>query len=186
MMDTVRELSRRLQLAELIISNFVPDSARASIEQRAQWDDETEEWRLPRLNLAGNHVAHAQANQHARRATTLHAKVAAIVSKEERFRRENVLALGLEEGDRTTQGYDQLGAAAREALDAALGSAAGDDLSLDAGEALPFLSYSKKSGGRKKGAKGMDEAQRTDDYEDVLHFSGKGEDPYPRSRGLVR
>ena len=48
MLDTIRALNRQLKLKSLMLSNFVPLDGAALIERRAVWNDEKEDWDLPR------------------------------------------------------------------------------------------------------------------------------------------
>lgn len=54
MLDTIRELTRQLKLKSLVISNFIPMEDLNLINRRATWDEEADDWVLPRPELCGN------------------------------------------------------------------------------------------------------------------------------------
>ena len=44
MLDTIRELTRQLQLKQTVLSKFVPPDRLAALEKRAVWEEEEGEW----------------------------------------------------------------------------------------------------------------------------------------------
>ena len=50
---TIRQLEKDIKLKEKILTGYIPDDYLARIEQKAVWDEETEELTIPNLNLAG-------------------------------------------------------------------------------------------------------------------------------------
>lgn len=55
-LDTVRELSRQLKLRQLIMTSYIPLEQLSKIERCSEWDEATEQWRINRLQYAGNKV----------------------------------------------------------------------------------------------------------------------------------
>ncbi|GKT32784.1 Kinesin-like protein like protein [Aduncisulcus paluster] len=47
-------LSQQLKLRALIIDSFIPPEITGLIKSRAQWDDDSQQWFIPHLNLVGN------------------------------------------------------------------------------------------------------------------------------------
>lgn len=56
LLDTIRELSKQLKMKMLIINSFVPPEEITRIERRADWDEETGEWKIQGIQLAGNNM----------------------------------------------------------------------------------------------------------------------------------
>jgi kinesin family member 3B len=117
MLDSIRELSRQLKLKMLIIDSFIPPEEVKRIERRAEYDPERDEWRVRALELAGNNVRHAavrpgsafrdgSANQGGRPMSEYARVAAAQGDSNPRFRTDNVIAVQMEQPDRTTQNYD--------------------------------------------------------------------------------
>mmetsp|Transcript_31643 Transcript_31643/g.79041 ORF Transcript_31643/g.79041 Transcript_31643/m.79041 type:complete len:742 (-) Transcript_31643:192-2417(-) len=156
MLETVRELTRQLKLKAAVIESFVPPEEQAKIECRAEWDEESEEWRIARVELAGNSMAggRQQASRHGRRPVSVHAKIANIVNgTNSRYKGENVLSLELEMPERTTQDYEDVLAIGpiKQAIDAALDDS--EELSLEGAQNLPsvYFSYDADGTGKKSG-----------------------------------
>jgi len=55
-LDTIRELSRQLKLRQLIMTSYIPLEQLSKIERCSEWDEATEQWRINRLQYAGNKV----------------------------------------------------------------------------------------------------------------------------------
>lgn len=53
-LDTIRELSRQLKLKQLVMSSFIPLDQLSKIERCSEWDEQNEQWRISRLQYAGN------------------------------------------------------------------------------------------------------------------------------------
>ena len=54
LMDRIRELTREIRLKHLIIDQFIPAFEYMRIEQRSQWDEETNDWHIPNVEYTGN------------------------------------------------------------------------------------------------------------------------------------
>ena len=50
LMEAIREADKNLKLLALIMTHFVPPEERKKIENRSQWDDDTNEWRVVQVN----------------------------------------------------------------------------------------------------------------------------------------
>lgn len=56
LVDTIRVLSQQLKLNNLVLDNFVPLEEQKFIEDLAHWNEDAEEWMVPRPELTGNYV----------------------------------------------------------------------------------------------------------------------------------
>ncbi|KAJ3114015.1 Kinesin-like protein kif3a [Phlyctochytrium bullatum] len=56
LLDTVRELTVELKLKMLIINSFVPEDELQALEERADYDEAAEKWRIPYIAHAGNNI----------------------------------------------------------------------------------------------------------------------------------
>jgi len=54
MLETIRDLGKEVKLVVLTIENFVPKDHYQQIEQRAQYEESTDEWVINNIELAGN------------------------------------------------------------------------------------------------------------------------------------
>lgn len=51
--DTIKDLNRELKLKQLIIDHFIPQDSLSALEGKAIFDETSEEYILPRLDIAG-------------------------------------------------------------------------------------------------------------------------------------
>eukprot|EP00735_Rhodelphis_limneticus_P011034 TRINITY_DN4082_c0_g1::TRINITY_DN4082_c0_g1_i1::g.11857::m.11857 TRINITY_DN4082_c0_g1::TRINITY_DN4082_c0_g1_i1::g.11857 ORF type:complete len:795 (+),score=255.95,sp/P46871/KRP95_STRPU/50.96/0.0,Kinesin/PF00225.18/3.6e-119,Kinesin/PF00225.18/3.8e+03,Kinesin/PF00225.18/3.3e+03,PIF1/PF05970.9/0.082,PIF1/PF05970.9/6.8e+03 TRINITY_DN4082_c0_g1_i1:33-2387(+) len=151
MLETIRELTVQLKLKNVILDHFVPADELLKIERRAQWNDEAEEWLIARLHLAGNNLRSKRpvSNVHMRRPTTEYARYAAQMdSANPRFKQENIINMGLDVPERTTQDYEgpSMNPHVQAVLDAAFREE--EDMTFAASENLPnvYLSYTDQPG----------------------------------------
>jgi hypothetical protein len=128
LLETIRELTRHIQLKDFILDNFVPREETEKVENRAYWDEEQDAWLLHptdyrTLNLAIRRPGSAKA--HLRRPTSDFALAHAMQGSDggPRFRCENILELELDMPERTTQDYQD--ATAQQAGSFADGAGAG-------------------------------------------------------------
>ncbi|KAI8850797.1 P-loop containing nucleoside triphosphate hydrolase protein [Chytridium lagenaria] len=56
LLDTVRELTIELKLKMLIINSFVPEDELQALEERGDYDEAAEKWRVPYVAHAGNNI----------------------------------------------------------------------------------------------------------------------------------
>eukprot|EP00913_Durusdinium_trenchii_P014260 g13378.t1 len=56
MLDTIRDLRKEVKLVCLTIENFIPMEQYQQIEQRAHFDESSDEWVISNIDLAGNRV----------------------------------------------------------------------------------------------------------------------------------
>ena len=105
MLNNIRALDRQLKLKSLILSNFVPQDAVESIERRATWNDESENWELPRLEIAGNMIRPKRPVSAGglNRPETQFARNRRAYDTSARYRSENILATELDPAERTTE-----------------------------------------------------------------------------------
>ena len=115
LLETIRELTRHIQLKDFILDNFVPRTEVDKVENRAYWEEQEDAWLLhapdySHLNLAIKRPGSAKANL--RRPTTDFALAHAMEGAEggPRFRCENILELALDMPERTTQDYQDANA----------------------------------------------------------------------------
>ena len=209
---TVRELTRQLQLQNLVIESFVPPEEVELLEGRAVWDDDGgEEWRLlPRSDtrdpvLNKRPVSHPALLRPMSMLTRERARDPQNANNP-RYRADNVLTFDLDMPERTTADYEtDVNPSVRAALTAALQD--DEQLELDTEENLPTMGPEAGRGGwipgqqpaagggaapkkkvRKKKAVGA-----ADDLDSalgsLLGLDGAeqqpAEDLVPKSRGLV-
>jgi hypothetical protein len=55
-LDTIRELDKQYKLKMLMIHSYIPASELTRIEKRATWDEETGDWKIKNIHLAGNNM----------------------------------------------------------------------------------------------------------------------------------
>ena len=118
LLETIRELTRHIQLKDFILDNFVPREETEKVENRAYWDEEADHWLLhptdyQQLNYGIKRPGSAKANL--RRPTSDFALASSMRQFDPssgsagdggpRFRAENILELELDMPIRTTQDY---------------------------------------------------------------------------------
>lgn len=110
LLETIRELTRHIQLKDFILDNFVPREETDKVENRAYWHEEQDAWLLhptdyAHLNQAIKRPGSAKAGL--RRPTSDFALAHGMEGAEggPRFRCENILELQLDHPERTTQDY---------------------------------------------------------------------------------
>ena len=111
--EELRFLRAQLKLKQLLLDNFVPEEEQARLEARAKWDEETEDWVLGRLELAGNRqrmrrppstLTPAYASLYAAlpmpvaRPVAQHTLAKAQMDSDPRFRADNIATMDLEWG----------------------------------------------------------------------------------------
>jgi hypothetical protein len=109
LLDSIRDLSKQLRLKMLIIANFIPPEEVVKIERRAEFDHNTDEWRLNKLQLAGNNqvAKRPPSASGARRPTSKYAMMASSMGDDNpRYRGDNVLNLDLDVPASTTADYE--------------------------------------------------------------------------------
>jgi len=143
LLHTVRELTRQVQLQNLVIESFVPPDEVAKLERRAVWDEDgSEQWRLLSLSEGRTKEEEERPKAHPtllRPTSFLAREVAAdLTNNEPRFRGINVLSFDLDMPERTTADYE---AGVNPNVRAALSAALKDDEQLEvaAEENLPSM-----------------------------------------------
>jgi kinesin family protein 3/17 len=143
LLQTVRELTRQVQLQNMVIDAFVPNEEVKKLEMRAVWDDSgTEQWRLKPLSEARDDAASQRPKSHPtllRPTSFLSRKMAAdLTNNDPRYRALNVLSFDLDMPERTTADYEgDINPNVRQALTAALKD--DEQLEVDAEENLPTM-----------------------------------------------
>ena len=139
----MRELTRQVQLQNMVIDAFVPNEEVKKLEMRAVWDDSgTEQWRLKPLSEARDDAASQRPKSHPtllRPTSFLSRKMAAdLTNNDPRYRALNVLSFDLDMPERTTADYEgDINPNVRQALTAALKD--DEQLEVDAEENLPTM-----------------------------------------------
>jgi len=144
LLHTVRELTRQVQLQNLVIESFVPPEEVAKLERRAVWDEDgSEQWRLLPLSEGRRTEEEVRPRSHPsllRPTCVLSREMAAdLTNNEPRFRSVNVLSFDLDMPERTTADYESAGV--NPNVRAALTAALKDDEQLEvaAAENLPSM-----------------------------------------------
>ncbi|GBG25574.1 Kinesin-like protein KIF3B [Hondaea fermentalgiana] len=123
MLHTIRELTRQVKLKELVIEHFIPTDEADKLNARAQWDEKQDQWKISRIEFAGNQLRPTRplSNMRSRRPETDYANHRKQYDDNPRYRSENVATLDLEMTERLTADYD--GAAMNQRVQAALTAA---------------------------------------------------------------
>jgi len=123
MLDTTRELDKQSKLLAMMLDLFVPKEERDRLEARAIWDEETGEWSLHRLELAGNRMRvrrppstlspayaalYAALPMPQARPVAQHTLLRAQTDSDPRFRADNIASLDLEWGAFSAPPADKL------------------------------------------------------------------------------
>ncbi len=123
MLDTARELDKQNKLLRLLLENFVPKEERDRLEARASWDEESGEWALHRLELAGNRMRlrrppstlspsyaalYAALPMPQARPVAQHTLLRAQTDSDPRFRADNIASMDLEWGAFSAPPADKL------------------------------------------------------------------------------
>ena len=96
MVDTIRVLTRQLKLKSLSASQFIPAEELDFLEKRAVWNEEDDEFSLPKLELSGNFLrSKAKKTELARMGKSA-------------YRQEEIVNLDIELPEKTTEEYDGL------------------------------------------------------------------------------
>jgi len=112
LLETIRELTRQIELKKIIIENFVPFAVGSKMESRAFWDEDKEQWLLEEIDPKTEHAMFPQPGSgkpNQPRPISEFARIkAALGDQNPRFKSENIIQLELDMPDRTTQDYEDL------------------------------------------------------------------------------
>jgi kinesin family protein 3/17 len=106
LLETIRELTRHLQLRDAMLEHLVPPAERAKTAERAFWDDGREEWVLAELDFSQLALLRrpGPCRPEAGRPTSEYARRRALVGDNTaRTRRAHIARLGLDAHERTTE-----------------------------------------------------------------------------------
>ncbi|XP_072097804.1 kinesin-like protein KIF3B isoform X3 [Mobula birostris] len=177
--QTQNELTRELKLKHLVIENFIPLEEKNKIMNRANFDEEEDQWKTqPITRTEGNQqmMKRPVSAIGYKRPLSSYAKMALISRSDPRYRAENILLLELDMPSRTTRDYEgpAIAPKVQAALEAALQDE--DEIQVDASTFDPLKSGSgrKSKSSRPKTGKKMGPPS-----------PGSGTQLYPQSRGLV-
>jgi hypothetical protein len=143
MVDTIRELSRQLKLKVQVIENFVPQDEAQVTESKAIWEEENDNWTLPRNEQSGNKIQYSRpiSGSSYRRPETEYARTRKKYDSSIRFKVDNVVEMELDTAEKTTEDYDgtTMSSRVQNALNAAL-DCDPNDLT-NGGVHNPYLNY---------------------------------------------
>lgn len=174
--QTQDELMRELKLKVLIIDNFIPPEEKTKIIQRAEFDEEGDQWMLRPLAKTEGPQQMAKRPVSAvgnRRPVTDYAKMAAQMGGNPRYKAENVLQVELDMPNRTTRDYEGPTVAPR--VQAALDAALQDEEDLDL-EIQPSV-FGNRTKGKVKKEKVKSKPK--------MKKNGGNSELYPTARGLI-
>ena len=126
----------------MLINNFIPSDGVVTLEGRAKWDEESDDWILPRLEMSGNAIRPKRpiSNTNLKRPETEYGRNRKKYDNNPRYMAENIVQMELDMADRTTEDYDGTSMSGR--VQAALGAAMdGDPADLTNGQINPYLNY---------------------------------------------
>ncbi|CAM9722802.1 unnamed protein product [Chrysoparadoxa australica] len=214
MLDTIRQLTQQLKLREVMIFHFMPPEEARMIERRAQWQEESSMWIVPRLELSGNNLRRPRpvSANGLTRPETEYARHRKQYDGNPRYKYDNIIHQELDLPERTTQEYE--GPGMRSQVQPAV------EMSLDADEEevtftapdtappQPYLQYEEGGSGHRDGYAGgaggskskgerstaprrksstrpKSARRRSTEVDDQVEFKEDNE-MYPTARGLVR
>lgn len=107
MVDTIRILTRQLQLRTNILEHFVPADDAKRMEARAQWNEDLDEWTMERFDPAtGASLTRPTSSVGLKRPTSEYARIArGLNDGNARFKQEDILSLDLDLPERTIEEY---------------------------------------------------------------------------------
>lgn len=111
MIDTIRFLTRQMKLKTLILENFVPPNEAAKVEKRAIWNEEEDEFAIPKIDISGNsfRVKRPGSAVGLKKPTSEYARIARNLGEPNpRYRQEDIINMDLDLPERTTEEYDGL------------------------------------------------------------------------------
>ncbi|CAK8691357.1 unnamed protein product [Clavelina lepadiformis] len=173
------EMTRELKFKTLVIENFIPAEEREKLEKRIQYDEDDDDFVVKPLSNNANQTMMKRphsAHHGQQRPTSQHARVAAAVGFNPRYRGDNILLVDLDLPSRTTKDYigPTVAPKVQAALEAALQDE--DDIQLDASAEK----FTKKIKQRAKSARSRRSAKRSENM-----TKNSDQELYPTSRGLV-
>jgi len=74
LVDDIRKLDQKLRLRDLILRHYVPDRWLKKIEDRAHYNEPTDEWVIPGLHYAANNIDHEERKEMRRKANSTYAR----------------------------------------------------------------------------------------------------------------
>ncbi|TMW64653.1 hypothetical protein Poli38472_011533 [Pythium oligandrum] len=109
MLDTIRELTRQLKLKHVLLTHFVPLDEAASLEKRAKYDPDVDEWKVDRLEIKPGSLRPKRpvSRRGARRIESEYARRNRLIDPMNiRWRAENVVMLDMEMPERRTKDFE--------------------------------------------------------------------------------
>lgn len=112
LLETIRELTRHVQLKDVIMEHFVPQEEMERVQRRVYYDDEMDMWRLRPMNIkevieSVDKPVSAKANQP--RPITEFARIKlALGDDNPRYKMDNIVGLDLDMPEPNTNDYNQL------------------------------------------------------------------------------
>jgi kinesin family protein 3/17 len=112
MLDTIRELTRQLKMKHLLLSHFVPFDEAITIEKRAKYDPEVDEWKVDRLETKPSSLRPKRpvSRRGARRIESEYGRRNKLIDPMNmRWRADNVVILDMEMPERRTKDFEHGG-----------------------------------------------------------------------------
>ncbi|TYZ67957.1 hypothetical protein PybrP1_000455, partial [[Pythium] brassicae (nom. inval.)] len=109
MLDTIRELTRQLKMKHLLLGHFVPFDEAATIEKRAKYDPEVDEWKVDRLEVRPSALRPKRpvSRRGARRIESEYGRRNKLIDPiNVRWRADNVVVLDMEMPERRTKDFE--------------------------------------------------------------------------------
>lgn len=104
MLEKMQSMAVEMEKKELLVANFIPNDYAQRIQARLVCDA-AGHWMLPKGQLAGNCVLRPVSHSKLRRPESEYARQQRALSGNPRYRYDNILSLGLDAADKTTQHY---------------------------------------------------------------------------------
>merc|ERR1711871_753346 len=109
LVDTVRHLTRAIQLKDAIIANFIPEETAANLEKRALWSEDMDCWTMSKLdvnNSSRTRLLRPVSSKTLRRPETDFARNRRQYDNSSRYRAENIVSLEFDLPEKTTQDFE--------------------------------------------------------------------------------
>ena len=107
--QALRETLKSNNLYKIILDNFVPLDQMHKLKKRAKYNEETDEWELPLVDLSGNRVRKSRGRPLSaaglRRPQSNYSRTRAKFDSNARYRTENIADLDVDQPEKTTVDY---------------------------------------------------------------------------------
>merc|ERR1711871_1067138 len=169
LVDTVRHLTRAIQLKDAIIANFIPEETAANLEKRALWSEDMDCWTMSKVdanNGARTRLLRPVSSNALRRPETDFARNRRQYDISSRYRGENIISMEFEFPDKTTQDFEGPGMISK--LDHILA------MSIKSYDPADYIQFPREREERRNG--NIDSSSSSSDNKDAYNGNREGRD----------